>query len=390
MIFHVHYSFSENSGEIRRIKNIDRDLVSYLSRDEIEIVFISPALFFRKKYEKFKLRESVRKKFYFPAVPFSYSKLFFMKLNSFWTSFILWLLYLFYKPQYIVSEYSISYQSLRFIPSSVFCIIDIHGAQREEYEYSVKNHRKSISDYYDYLEYKGILKARGVICQSDEMRKHLLRKYPNLDEAKFCVYRCTADATLFFYNLNDREAIRRDMSLSEDQCLFVYAGGLHRWQKVEESLRLFEQYLTACDSRAKFLLLTLAKDQAKELIEIKFPNIKDSILVKSVSNAQVRLYLSAADVAFLLRDDVVMNAVAFPTKLAEYMFCGLPVISTSVAKKWIDCDRFIYNIDICGITNLGAFLSQVNRVEVADYAQKNLSLDFDKQQLITFLDGFKK
>ena len=41
MIIHFHYSARENSGEIRRIKNIDKDVALKLSKEVVEVAFIS-------------------------------------------------------------------------------------------------------------------------------------------------------------------------------------------------------------------------------------------------------------------------------------------------------------------------------------------------------------
>lgn len=386
MIFHVHYSSYESSGEIRRIRNINRDLVTSLSTDVIEIAFISSVCFFKGKYDRFRLQESVKKKFYFPCLPFSYGNLFFKKLDGFWTSFLLGLLYLVYRPKYIVSEYSISSRSLKLIPQKVPCIIDVHGAVREEYEYSVPNPRKAMSRYYDFLERSGSKRAYAIVCQSEAMRKHLVAKYPGLDEQKICVYRCAADEKMFFYDEKLRNAKRKELQIGNQE-LFVYSGGLHRWQKIEDALRLFRDYLSYGSSVAKFLILTLDRAAASSLVELKFPEIRKNIIIKSVPHTQVGAYLCAADVAFLLRDNVIMNVVAFPTKLAEYMACGLPIISNCVAKNWVDCPEFIYDIDAKKIENLKSFLETIDRVKISNFAHEHLSLDSDRRSIKRFLDG---
>ena len=46
--FHIHYTFAENSGEVRRIKNINKDLAQKLSNEVYEISFISIAHFIKR------------------------------------------------------------------------------------------------------------------------------------------------------------------------------------------------------------------------------------------------------------------------------------------------------------------------------------------------------
>ncbi len=387
MIFHVHYSFSENSGEIRRIKNIDRDLALSLSNDVVEIAIISPLLFFKRKVNRFKLNNRIRKKYYLPTFPFSYSNPLAMRFDSVWCSLLILILYLIYKPQCIISEYSIGYKSLRFIPKSVITIIDAHGAMREEYEYSCPKINHKIALYYDFLENKGMKNCSYIVCQSDEMKRHLIRKY-DLDEEKIFVYRCAADKNLFYYSPSVRQETRKILGLKDDTTLFIYSGGIHKWQKVDDSLYIFKQFLEINDNSI-FLILTLQINQLKEIINNNFTDISDKIIIRSVPNNEVYRYLNAADVAFLLRDSVVLNAVASPTKLSEYMACGLPIISTSVASLWLNNFKYVFNIETNDIKELASFINNQKRSNIAEFAYKYLSIDYDRQQIARLVQDAK-
>lgn len=380
MIFHVHYSYLENSGEIRRIKNINKDVVSALSPDVIEISFISLFYWIKKKKYKFILSDCVKRKYVFPTVPFSYSRLLFMRMNSYWTSFLLWILYLKYHPKYVLSEYSNSFKSLRMLPGRVKCLIDVHGAFCEEYINSEKNAKESILNYYEVLERKGMSKADYIICQSNEMKKYLVKKYHVLKEKVF-VYRCAGDTNLFYYDPVLRNQIRENLGISLQERLFVYSGGFHSWQKVDESILIFKKYTKLYNPNSILLILTLDKTSAYSLVKNKYSDISSRIIIKSVLNKEVNGYLNAADVAFILRDNLVLNAVASPTKMAEYMLSGLPVISTSVAKYWIDKMDYVFNIDNQDISEIDNFLNRINRVEIAEYSKKYMSIDFDREQI---------
>lgn len=388
MIFHVHYTFSKNSGEIRRIQNINNDLALTLSDDVIEIAFISTVLFLKRKKYKFKLNDNIKKKYYIPRIPLSNSNVFALKIDNIWTSFILLILYIFYKPQYIISEFSISYRSLLFIPKHTIKIIDIHGALKEEYEYNNIHWNHKLALYYDSLEKLGLEKSSYVICQSDVMKRHLIQKY-NLINNNIYIYRCAADINLFYYAPNIRDTVRKEIGVNDSDILFVYSGGMHKWQKIEESLAFFELFYKE-HKHCYFLILTLQIDYLNHLINEKFSNINDRIIIKSVSNKDVCKYLNAADVAFLLRDNVIMNAVASPTKLSEYMACGLSIISTSVAKLWLNNNlKYVFNIEERSINELPDFIKRTNHYEIAEFASKFLSLDYDKQQISNLIRNAK-
>lgn len=388
MIIHFHFSYSENSGEIRRIKNINKDVAFQLSDEVIEVAFVSFFFFLNKRKARFKLNDKELKKYYIPMLPFSYSRLVMKKINSFWISFILFLMCLKYSPKYLIGEYSIAGQALKFISKKYNVIIDVHGATREEYEYSVEKPDYKLAKYYDYLETFGLNKSKYIICQSDEMKRFLLQKYSFLSENKIYVYRCGVDMQNFFYDGLIRKQYREKLKLSDKDILLVYSGGLHKWQKIEDVLDLFSTF-SKVYTTAKLLILTLDKEKAIDLIRSKCPFLEKNITVKSVSHNEVSCYLNAADAAFLLRDNVVLNAVAFPTKLAEYLACGLPVISTEVSKYWLENNKFIYNVEEKNIINLLDFIKNIDKKQIMEFSKK-LSIDNDRAVINQLIRNEKK
>ena len=117
--------------------------------------------------------------------------------------------------------------------------------------------------------------------------------------------------------------------------------------------------------------------------------IRENVICKSLGFAEVPHYLNAADVAFLFRDNVVMNAVASPTKLAEYMACGLPIISSEVAKHWISDAALSYFLILeeekwPNFSSVREWISLCDRRGVQMYANSYLSLDKDNRVAYNF------
>ena len=380
MLIHFHYSSKEASGEIRRIRNININLAAGLSDKIIECAFISIKDFVLKRRENFVLSNRVTRKFFFPTFPFSNSKLWAMRVNSVWTSFIIRVLVRLYNAKYVIGEYSAAWQSARYLPKDVKFIVDVHGALREEYEYDNNNVDYRIAEYYDYLESKSVSRSTYVICQSREMKRHLLSKYPTLSSEKIYPYACHADLSTFNFNSQQARKTRELLGLADEQILFVYSGGLHKWQNVDKSLSYFDEFHKYYPS-SRFLLLTGQLIQANELIDNSFAHLREAVFIKSAPHSQVPDYLNASNVGFLIRDNVVMNAVAYPTKLAEYMACGLPVISTNVSSHWLNDTQYIYNIENNDIVGLYEFLIDIKRYEVSGLAHKELSLDTDNIEI---------
>ena len=381
MIIHYHYSINENSGEIRRIRNIDNDVASQLTDKIIEIAFISPAHYLKRKHLHFTLSKKVIRKYYIPMIPFSHSKAIAKWLNSYWMSIILFFICIKYKPTHVIGEYNICYQSFLFGPNKPIFIIDCHGDTKDEYIYNCHNNaNKRIIAFFDKMEQNGVKRAKYIICQSKAMKKLLLSRYNFLNPDNIYVYQCNADLSRFYVDDRLRFQYRKQLNLNDSQLLFIYSGGLHKWQKVKESLIIFSQFNQASPT-SKFLILTLDTTQATELANTCVPNVKDKIIIRSAPHEEVCGFLNAADIAFLLRDNVILNAVASPTKLDEYMACGLPVISSEVSANWIDSTKFIFNIDKSDINTIPSFIKDCNKQEISSFAKEELSLEKDKRQL---------
>lgn len=379
MIFHIHFSPYENSGEIRRIRNIHNAISNDISREILEISFV-PIPLFVQKCVRFHLGNGKKK--VFPTIPFTEKSVLAKRLCSIYMSIIIFILCLFYKPTHIVGEYSYAWQALRFIKKKIKCIIDVHGASAEEYEYSSHNFNKSKYNYINYLELKGMKRADLIICQSNEMKRYLLSKYLFLNPEKIIPFRCSADNERFKILNFNKSDLRKQLGFDENDIIFVYSGGLMKWQKIELSLQIFNQFKHAY-SQAKLLILTKEISTAHTLAETYCSDYLDSIKIMSVKFDEVAKYLNICDVGFLIRDNVLMNSVAFPTKLAEYMMCGLPVISSKVSEKWIENSIYIYLITDTTINaeSLKSFIKNSDKETISRFASTHLSLKKDQDLL---------
>lgn len=378
MVFHVHFSNSENSGEIRRIRNIDENMVALIDDEVIEIAFVSAANIF--KGSDFVLSRSVRKKYCLPQLPLSFSRSLVKRLNVIWCSLLLLLIYFMYKPKTVVCEYSIGYQALKFIPKHIRCIVDVHAAVTDEYLYKNGMRYDVMAATYDYLEKNTMARASRIVCQSMAMKHYLLNKYDFLSESIIYPYCCNASPSFFFYDETLRANTRKFLGIGDSEIVFIYAGGLHSWQKVPESIKLFSRF---CErhGKSKMIILSLDVHGVNVLIDNICPRLYDSFIVKTVRNDDVCKYLNAADIAFLLRDDVVMNQVASPTKLAEYMSCGLPIISSSVSRYWVNRNEFVFNIDERDVSELECYIKSEDRHMISEYARQELSLEKDNREI---------
>jgi hypothetical protein len=215
-------------------------------------------------------------------------------------------------------------------PAKIIFYFDARAASAEENKYmAIKNKSHSINKYKTiaqiyYLEYKTLELADKVFVVSGTLRKYFQETY-NTNDQKFILYPCLADANKFCSSSDLRREVRSKLQITKQTKVFIYSGGINsEWHISEKMFSFFNQLLR---NKNDVLLLCLTKDETGlEKTLAAFPEIKPKILSFSVPNEEVCKYLNAADYGLLFRENTIMNNVASPTKYAEYILCGLPVL----------------------------------------------------------------
>jgi len=138
---------------------------------------------------------------------------------------------------------------------------------------------------------------------------------------------CCADPERFAAAAaRDRDEIRRDLGL-EGRQVFVYVGALGGYYLTRETAELLAA-ARAQDARSFALVLTQGSPLpiTGELNRLGFA--QDDYRVLHVPPEEVPVYLRAADVALALVRPSFARRSMSPTKFAEYLASGLPVIAS--------------------------------------------------------------
>jgi glycosyltransferase involved in cell wall biosynthesis len=106
----------------------------------------------------------------------------------------------------------------------------------------------------------------------------------------------------------------------------VYSGSLGSWYNLDEMLSFFEVARRSLVG-IRFLVLSPQAAQVRPIAE-RF-GVGDAAIALSVRPEEVPAYLAAADAGVCFLQNVPSKAASSPTKYAEYLATGLPVVCDS-------------------------------------------------------------
>jgi glycosyltransferase involved in cell wall biosynthesis len=136
---------------------------------------------------------------------------------------------------------------------------------------------------------------------------------------------CCADTNRFFFDPEIRAGQRAQLAI-EDKFVVCYCGAMSHWQRPDAIAEAFAAIVKEVPDAH---MLAVSRDAGPLLDHLERVGVGyEQVTVRSASHDKVGLYLMAADVGLLLREDTPTNRVASPVKFAEYLRCGLPVILT--------------------------------------------------------------
>ena len=198
--------------------------------------------------------------------------------------------------------------------------MDGRGAYAAEWEeYRVVDDEKLIEQCRP-LEADALHRSDIRIAVSRALVQHWEARY-GFSDSSYVVIPCTLGTDNIDPVYPDQDEVRIELGWSTSDTIMVYAGSTVGWQ----SLELVEKQLVpllASDPTLKLLFLCEESPETLSLMK-KFPQ---QVERRWLRHEQVRRSLMACDIGILLREDSLTNRVASPTKFAEYISAGLPVL----------------------------------------------------------------
>jgi hypothetical protein len=166
--------------------------------------------------------------------------------------------------------------------------------------------------------------ASVVTCVSGPLKRTILDRGRGIRPDTVLVVPCAADVARFGFDASLRHSERSRLRL-EGQIVLVYAGSLGpAWHG---SADLLQQVSAAMKVHTRLAFLCVSPETAHAHELATAAAIPDERLrIVSAGHEAVPALMMAADLGLLVRPTSPVNAVACPTKLAEYLISGLVVL----------------------------------------------------------------
>jgi len=201
------------------------------------------------------------------------------------------------------------------LPKNKILVLDIHGVVPEEQKY-LGNKFKGI--LYGITEKYLFKRLAFAIAVTERMIDHYKIKYP------------THKVEMISYPIlpsNILESVPAIESKENQKITnIVYSGNLQSWQNIDLMLDVIKRNLS---DMIHYTILTGSLDEMKSKLNSKGLGQSGHITVLSVKPDELGKYYLAANYGFVLRDNFIVNNVACPTKIIEYMRYGIiPIIKS--------------------------------------------------------------
>ncbi|MCL5276218.1 MAG: glycosyltransferase family 4 protein [Deltaproteobacteria bacterium] len=206
-------------------------------------------------------------------------------------------------------------------------IFDIRGMMAEEKVDAGQWTYRSIGYKLTKLAEREMLKNADEIVVLTERIKPYLRVFTYITAPITVIPTCVDTNRFPEINIPYGDNMRMVFGLS-DRLVIVYSGSLGTWYLFEQMAEFFKAAKDS-DRRAFFLILNRNEHKyAKDVLKRYGINDTD-YMIKSVSPNEVHEYLWVSDIGLSFIKPAFSKQSSSPTKLAEYLACGLPVIANA-------------------------------------------------------------
>ncbi len=170
----------------------------------------------------------------------------------------------------------------------------------------------------------------AILCVSNKLRDVLVDRHGLTQEQqqRIRVFPTLVSSRRFYFDEEKRTVIRREWGL-DGRYVVVYAGNLlSPWQLPQQTVELFKIIMQV---KPEAILLIVSPEPEHRIIRPHLENTgigREYYQFRSVIYNEIPSCLCGADLGVILREKHLMNEVASPGKIGEYLLSGLPIVMT--------------------------------------------------------------
>ena len=205
-------------------------------------------------------------------------------------------------------------------------IFDVRGLLADEYVDAGHWRKESIKyRLTKSLELRCLGASDGIVTLTERIWS-IIERWPELRARGIAhqVIPCCVDLKRFRFDPGARTQRRAELRL-EDKLVLVYSGSVGGWYLTEEMIDFFVAMLSERPEVHFLCLITNGQDKVEAILKERGVP-PGNYTIKSVSSESVSSYLSASDAGIAFIKPCFSKFASSPTKNAEYLACGLPLI----------------------------------------------------------------
>ncbi len=220
---------------------------------------------------------------------------------------------------------------------------------------------KTAYTYFKRKEKELILAADYLVTLSENAKK-IISKWAGHAKLKTEAIYCCADLNHFTTSTAEEKKInRKKLNINPESFVLGYLGSLGTWYMLDEMLDFFIEFQKKYH---KSVLFFVTHDKPDLILDAALrKNIPaNSIAIKSAQRNEVPAYIATFDAGLFFIRPTFSKKGSSPTKMAEILACGVPVITNSGIG---DCDEIILESS-CGIT-IDGFTPEDYKKAISDF-----------------------
>lgn len=240
---------------------------------------------------------------------------------------LLWWQTLLLRPKFVLADYCTGGVYAKLTKHLSHLIVNYRGDTIDEAKFSqgLQEDDPHLKVLKKFLK-ESVKNANSSICVSRNLKTNIETR-TSLSLKSCFIFPCCADLSRF-QNITCEHR-------EEDVITFGYFGGLNAWQCFDE---VIEATLKAKNRGLKVRLLVLTQSDWQPY-KLKLQQLDGQHEIRSVSSSDIPQAIAEMDISFALRQDTPLNVVSSPTKIAESLAAGVPVVVTKSSGDYSETVR---------------------------------------------------